>query len=149
MRSLRGQVAVVGVGESTYYKRGEATDSEFVLTLRAILAACADAGISSKDVDGFASYSNDRNEPSRLAAERLGFSYEGTFCQALIYKGRNRDTAWFSVIDREWPALKTAHEQWLAPDNFDAQGHQIVSLSGLTAALLRQHHWTVMPEEHQ
>lgn len=89
------------------------------------------------------------NEPSRLAAERLGFSYEGTFCQALIYKGRNRDTAWFSVLDREWPAIKTAHEQWLAPDNFDAQGHQIVSLAGLTAPLLRQHHWTVLPEEHQ
>ena len=68
MRSLRGKVAVVGVGESTYYKRGEASDSEFVLTLKAILAACADAGISAKDVDGFASYSNDRNEPSRLAA---------------------------------------------------------------------------------
>ena len=45
--------------------------------------------------------------------------------------------------------MQQAHEQWLAPDNFDAQGHQIVSLSGLTAALLRQHHWTVMPEEHQ
>ena len=68
MRSLRGKVAVVGVGESTYYKRGEASDSEFVLTLKAILAACADAGVAAKDVDGFASYSNDRNEPSRLAS---------------------------------------------------------------------------------
>jgi acetyl-CoA acetyltransferase len=68
MRSLRGSVAVVGIGESQYFKRGEATDSEFVLTLRAILAACADAGVDPTQVDGFASYSNDRNEPSRLAA---------------------------------------------------------------------------------
>jgi acetyl-CoA acetyltransferase len=68
MRSLRGEAAVVGIGESEYYKRGEATDSEFVLTLKAILAACADAGVEPTDVDGFASYSNDRNDPSRLAA---------------------------------------------------------------------------------
>lgn len=68
MRSLRGEVAVVGIGESDYFKRGEATDSEFVLTLKAILTACADAGISPKHIDGFASYANDRNEPSRLAA---------------------------------------------------------------------------------
>jgi len=65
---LRGRVAVVGVGESVYYKRGEAPEAEFVLACRAILAACADAGIDVADVDGFASYSNDRNEPSRLAA---------------------------------------------------------------------------------
>lgn len=89
------------------------------------------------------------NAPSRAAAQRLGFSYEGIFHQALVYKGRNRDTAWFSITDREWPALQAAHEQWLAPENFDAQGHQIVSLSGLTAPLLRQHHWTAPPEERQ
>jgi acetyl-CoA acetyltransferase len=67
-RSLRGQVAVVGVGESVYYKQGESPEPEFVLACRAIMAACADAGIDVADVDGFASYSNDRNEPSRLAA---------------------------------------------------------------------------------
>lgn len=77
------------------------------------------------------------NAPSRAAAQRLGFSYEGIFRQALVYKGRNRDTAWFSITDREWPAVLAAHEQWLAPENFDAQGHQIVSLSGLTAPLLQ------------
>lgn len=77
------------------------------------------------------------NAPSRAAALRLGFSYEGTFRQAVVTKGRNRDTAWFSVTDREWPALQAAHEQWLAADNFDNLGHQIVSLSGLTAPLLR------------
>ncbi len=64
------------------------------------------------------------NKPSRAAARRLGFSYEGTFRQAIVYKGRNRDTAWFSVIDSEWPALKQAFEAWLDPANFDAAGRQ-------------------------
>jgi RimJ/RimL family protein N-acetyltransferase len=77
------------------------------------------------------------NAPSRAAAQRLGFSYEGIFRQAVVYKNRNRDTAWYSITDREWPALQAAHEQWLAAENFDAQGHQIVSLSGLTAPLLQ------------
>ena len=64
------------------------------------------------------------NEPSKAAAVRLGFTYEGTFRQAVVYKGRNRDTTWFSIIDREWPALKSAYGQWLAPANFDADGRQ-------------------------
>ena len=68
IRSLRGKVAIAGIGESTYYKRGEAKEPEFVLGLKAILAACADAGVDPRDVDGFASYSNDRSDPSRLAA---------------------------------------------------------------------------------
>ena len=66
-RSLRGQVAAVGVGETTYYRHGKSPDPEFVLCLKAILAACADAGIDPKDIDGFASYSNDRNDPMSLA----------------------------------------------------------------------------------
>lgn len=77
------------------------------------------------------------NAPSRAAAQRLGFSYEGLFQQAIVYKGRNRDTAWFSITDREWPAICAAQEQWLAPENFDAGGRQHVSLSALTAPLLR------------
>jgi RimJ/RimL family protein N-acetyltransferase len=64
------------------------------------------------------------NAPSRRAAERLGFRYEGTFRQAAVIKGRNRDTAWFSILDREWPALKVAFERWLDPANFDASGAQ-------------------------
>lgn len=68
VRSLRGKVAVAGVGETAYYKRGEAPDPEFKLALMAIRAACEDAGISVRDVDGFASYSNDRSDPSKLAA---------------------------------------------------------------------------------
>ncbi len=65
--NLRGKVAVVGVGETTYYKHGQSPDPEFVLVLKAILAACEDAGINPKEIDGFCSYSNDRNDPPRLA----------------------------------------------------------------------------------
>lgn len=65
------------------------------------------------------------NEPSRKAALRLGFTFEGIFRQATIYKKRNRDTAWFSILDKEWPALKAAFEAWLHPENFDSAGRQI------------------------
>jgi len=64
------------------------------------------------------------NGPSRAAAQRLGFQYEGMFRQATVYKARNRDTCWFSILDSEWLALKARFERWLDPDNFDAQGHQ-------------------------
>ena len=67
-RTIRGQVAVAGIGETTYYKHGQATEAEVTLALRAILSACEDAGLDPREVDGFASYSNDRNDPSRLAA---------------------------------------------------------------------------------
>ncbi len=67
---------------------------------------------------------NALNAPSMKAAERLGFTYEGTFRQAVIARGRNRNTAWFSVIDAEWPSVKAAFEGWLEPDNFDASGRQ-------------------------
>lgn len=72
------------------------------------------------------------NVPSRRAAQRLGFSYEGIFRQNVVYKGRNRDTAWFSVVDREWPALREAFAVWLSPGNFDAKGRQKERLSDLT-----------------
>lgn len=71
------------------------------------------------------------NAPSRRAAGRLGFSYEGTFRQAVVYKGRNRDTAWFSILDSEWPHLRAAFEAWLAPENFDLQGRQIQRLEDI------------------
>jgi RimJ/RimL family protein N-acetyltransferase len=71
------------------------------------------------------------NAGSRTAAERLGFRFEGVFRQATIYKGRNRDSAWYSIIDGEWPALKRAFEQWLDPANFDAAGRQHRRLSHL------------------
>ena len=68
------------------------------------------------------------NEPSRRAARRLGFVYEGRFRQHMVVKGRNRDTDWFSITDGEWPAVRRAHEQWLDPANFDADGRQRSSL---------------------
>ncbi|HDX8353737.1 TPA: GNAT family N-acetyltransferase [Aeromonas dhakensis] len=77
---------------------------------------------------------NALNKPSWQAALRLGFSYEGTFRQNRVDKGRTRDTAWFSVIDREWPALQDCFARWLAPDNFDERGRQRLRLSELTTA---------------
>lgn len=74
---------------------------------------------------------NSLNMPSRAAALRLGFQYEGLFRQATLTRGRNRDTMWFSVIDRDWPALRTAFERWLDPANFDAAGRQRRSLASL------------------
>jgi RimJ/RimL family protein N-acetyltransferase len=71
------------------------------------------------------------NAPSRRAAQRLGFVYEGTFRQAAVVRGRNRDTAWFSVTDAEWPRLKEAFRLWLDPGNFGPDGRQRVALSAL------------------
>src|SRR5438477_11941632 len=73
------------------------------------------------------------NLPSRAAAARLGFTYEGLFRQAMVTRGNNRDTAWFSIIDREWPALRAAFEAWLDPGNFDAEARQRRSLASFRA----------------
>jgi RimJ/RimL family protein N-acetyltransferase len=75
------------------------------------------------------------NEPSRRSALRLGFSYEGLFRQHMIIKGRSRDTAWYSMIDTEWPRCRRAFEAWLAPDNFDADGRQRRRLADIRAEL--------------
>jgi len=79
---------------------------------------------------------NALNRPSRRAAQRLGLSFEGIFRQAMVVKGRNRDTAWFAAIDAEWPALRAAFDAWLSPDNFDAEGRQRLALADLTAPAL-------------
>lgn len=71
---------------------------------------------------------NNNNAPSKAAALRFGFSFEGIFRQHIIQKGENRDTAWFSIIDGEWPAMRAEYERWLAPDNFDADGVQKTKL---------------------
>lgn len=76
---------------------------------------------------------NSLNQPSLDAAKRYGFTYEGLFRQAAVVKGANRDTSWYSVIDGEWPALKTAYQRWLAPANFDAAGQQRASLASCIA----------------
>jgi RimJ/RimL family protein N-acetyltransferase len=74
---------------------------------------------------------NALNAPSRRAAERFGFTFEGIFRQHMIVKGRNRDTAWFAMLDSEWPARKAAYERWLQPDNFGSDGRQKIALSAL------------------
>lgn len=68
------------------------------------------------------------NAPSRAAAQRLGFTFEGIFRQATVVKGRNRDTAWYAMIDKDWPRVQVAIQGWLAPENFDAQGKQRAKL---------------------
>ena len=75
------------------------------------------------------------NEPSRRAAERFGFTFEGVFRQHLVVKGRNRDTAWFSILDGEWPVICSAFEAWLAPGNFDSDGNQVRSLAAIREAI--------------
>ncbi len=79
---------------------------------------------------------NALNLPSRRAAERYGLSYEGIFRQATVSKGRNRDTAWFAAIDKEWPSLNAAFGKWLALGNFESDGTQKLSLADLTRGIL-------------
>ncbi len=74
---------------------------------------------------------NNSNEPSKCAAVRFGMTPEGVFRQHLIVKGKNRDTAWFSILDHEWPTMRSAFQAWLAPENFDSQGGQIKKLQEL------------------
>lgn len=74
------------------------------------------------------------NAPSRAAALRFGFTYEGLFRQAVVYKGRNRDTAWYAIVDGDWPALRAAFERWFAPENFDADRRQRARLESFMPA---------------
>jgi RimJ/RimL family protein N-acetyltransferase len=78
---------------------------------------------------------NALNQPSRRAALRLGFHFEGVFRQHMIIKGRNRDTAWFSMTDSEWPLRRANFERWLAPDNFNSAGGQMISLASLNGSV--------------
>jgi RimJ/RimL family protein N-acetyltransferase len=74
---------------------------------------------------------NDLNEPSKRAARRFGFAFEGVFRQHMWAKGANRDTAWFAMLDKDWPRLRAAYERWLAPSNFDASGRQRETLQAV------------------
>jgi RimJ/RimL family protein N-acetyltransferase len=120
-----GAIEVGFVSFSRQLKRTRiATEAQFLLMSRAF------------DELGYRRYEwkcDSLNAPSRAAAARLGFEFEGIFRQATVYKGRSRDTAWFAMVDGDWPALRAAYERWLSPDNFDAQGRQRQSLSELTA----------------
>ncbi|AVA22532.1 MULTISPECIES: GNAT family protein [unclassified Rhizobium] len=72
---------------------------------------------------------NNLNEPSKRAAERFGFTFEGIFRQHMVAKGKNRDTAWYAMIDADWPRLKAGYERWLSPENFDEAGQQKIRLT--------------------
>ena len=111
---------VIEVGHINYSPRLQrtraATEAMYLMMLRAF------------DELGYRRYEwkcDSLNAASRAAATRLGFTFEGVFRQAIVYKGRNRDTAWFSIVDREWPALRAGFERWLDPTNFDGSGRQI------------------------
>jgi RimJ/RimL family protein N-acetyltransferase len=78
---------------------------------------------------------NNRNEPSKRAAHRFGFKFEGIFRQHMVIKGENRDTAWFSIVDTEWPSIRAGYERWLAPENFAAEGQQKTRLADALTGL--------------
>lgn len=123
-------VGVIEVGHVTFspalQQTVASTEAQFLMMQRAF------------DELGYRRYEwkcDDLNTPSRQTAIRLGFQFEGVFRQATIYKGRNRDTAWYAIIDRHWPRLRAAFERWLLPENFDADGKQILSLGEIRAIL--------------
>jgi RimJ/RimL family protein N-acetyltransferase len=121
-----GVIEVGGISYSPRLKRTRAGTEAMYLFMRRVF-----------DELGYRRYEwkcDDLNLPSRAAALRYGFTYEGTFRQAIAYKGRNRDTAWFSIIDSEWPRVRAAFEGWLSDDNFDADGRQRRPLAAFRSA---------------
>jgi RimJ/RimL family protein N-acetyltransferase len=126
IESAVGVIEVGGINYSPRLQRRPAATEAMYLMMRRVF-----------DELGYRRYEwkcDALNAPSRAAALRLGFRYEGLFRQATVYKGRNRDTAWFSIIDGEWPVLREAFERWLDPANFDAAGRQRASLASLREA---------------
>jgi RimJ/RimL family protein N-acetyltransferase len=121
-----GVVEVGHVAYSPLLKRTRAgTEAQYLLMRRAF------------DELGYRRYEwkcDALNAPSRRAALRYGFTFEGIFRQAIVYRGRSRDTAWFSMTDGEWPAIGRGFEQWLSPENFDEQGRQRAELAALISA---------------
>jgi RimJ/RimL family protein N-acetyltransferase len=118
-----GVIEVGGINYSPRLQRKPAATEAMYLLMRRVF-----------DELGYRRYEwkcDSLNAPSRAAAQRLGFRYEGMFRQATVYKGRNRDTCWFSILDSEWPPLRQAFEAWLDPVNFDAEGRQRASLASL------------------
>ena len=129
LMEIRPSMRVVEIGNIVYtpalQRSGGATEAQYLLA-RYVFDDLAYRRYEWK--------CNALNAPSIRAAGRLGFTFEGVFRQHMIVKGRNRDTAWFSIIDSEWPARKAAFERWLDPANFDQEGRQKTSLSTLNAA---------------
>jgi len=121
-----GSIEVGGIVYAPAFQRGIAATEAMYLMMRCVF-----------DELGYRRYAwqcNSLNARSRAAAIRLGFTFEGVWRQANVHKGCNRDTAWFSILDSEWPTIKSAFEHWLAPENFDAENRQRMRLSELTAA---------------
>ncbi len=119
-RSEQRAIKVGNVYFSHQMKRSRASTE----TLHLLLQACFDQGFRRVEWK-----CDNLNEPSKRAAERFGFQFEGVFRQDRMSKGRNRNTAWFSILDEEWPALQKAYLDWLKPENFDADGQQKITLS--------------------
>ena len=122
-----GVIEVGGINYSPTLQRTPAATEAMYLMMRRVF-----------DELGYRRYEwkcDSLNAPSRGAAQRLGFRYEGLFRQATVYKSRNRDTCWYSILDSEWPTLKPAYEGWLDPDNFDGTGRQRRSLSSFMRPL--------------
>lgn len=119
LMEIRPEMRVIEIGHIVYtpalQRTALATEAQYLLARYAF------------ETLGYRRYEwkcNALNAPSRRAAERFGFTFEGIFRQHLIVKGRNRDTAWYAMLDGEWPARKRAFERWLAPENFDTSGRQ-------------------------
>ena len=131
LMEIRPAMRVIEVGNIVYspalQRTGLATEAQYLLA-RYVFETLGNRRYEWK--------CNALNAPSRRAAARFGFTFEGLFRQHQIVKGRNRDTAWFSMLDSEWPARKAAYERWLAPDNFDAAGRQKTSLAALNRGTL-------------
>jgi RimJ/RimL family protein N-acetyltransferase len=129
LMEIRPAMRVIEVGNILYgsplQRTPLATEAQYLLARYAF------------DTLGYRRYEwkcNSHNAPSKRAAERFGFSYEGLFRQHMIIKGRNRDTSWYSMLDSKWPARRAIFEAWLAPDNFDEQGRQKQSLAAMMGA---------------
>jgi RimJ/RimL family protein N-acetyltransferase len=121
-----GVIEIGSIHYSDALKRTPATTEAMYLLMRHVF-----------DDLGYRRYEwkcNSLNTPSRRTALRLGFRFEGIFRNHMVVKGHNRDTAWFSILDSEWPALKAAYEAWLAPENFDRDGRQRRPLADMIAA---------------
>src|SRR5213078_431462 len=124
-------VGSIEVGSIVYsprlQKRRAATEAMYLMMRRAF------------DELGYRRYEwkcDSLNEPSRRAAERYGFTFEGIFRQGTVYKSRSRDTAWFSLLDSEWPTSKEAFDRWLEPGNFDSEGRQRRSLQAIRSEII-------------
>jgi RimJ/RimL family protein N-acetyltransferase len=129
LMEIRPAMRVIEVGNIVYSPRLQrscaATEAQYLLARYVF------------DELGYRRYEwkcNALNEPSRRAARRLGFTFEGIFRQHMIVKGRNRDTAWFAMLDTDWPGARRAYERWLAPENFDSEGRQHDSLSAMNTS---------------